>query len=78
MRTVDTREAQANFSKLIEAVKQGEQIVIAIAGSPAAMLVPPKSRKPVRKFGAMKGNIHVDPDFDAPLPDDLEAAFGAR
>ncbi|RYF48524.1 MAG: type II toxin-antitoxin system Phd/YefM family antitoxin [Cytophagaceae bacterium] len=75
MQTVNIHEAKTQFSKLIDAVAHGEEIVIAKAGKPAAMLVPMPMQKPMRKPGAMKGKIKIAADFDAPLPDDLLAAF---
>ena len=78
MQTVNIHDAKTQFSKLIEAVTQGEEIVIAKAGKPAAMLVPMPAPKPVRQPGAMKGKIKIAPDFDSPLPDDLQAAFEGR
>ncbi|RYE72733.1 MAG: type II toxin-antitoxin system Phd/YefM family antitoxin [Oxalobacteraceae bacterium] len=78
MQTVNIHEAKTQFSKLIEAVAQGEEILIAKAGKPAAMLVPLQGQKPVRKPGAMKGQIRIGADFDAPLPDDLQAMFEGR
>jgi prevent-host-death family protein len=78
MQTINIHEAKTQFSKLIEAVIQGEEIVIARAGKPAAKLVPIQPQKPVRKPGALKGKIRIAADFDAPLPDDLQAAFEGR
>jgi len=75
MHTVNIHEAKTNFSKLIDAVGKGEEIVIAKAGKPAARLVPMRTQKVVRKPGALKGKIRIADDFDAPLPDDLQAAF---
>lgn len=75
MQTVNIHEAKTQFSKLIEAVAHGEEVVIAKAGKPAAMLVPMHVQKPMRKPGAMQGKIKIAADFDAPLPDDLLAAF---
>ncbi|MDB5795303.1 MAG: prevent-host-death family protein [Noviherbaspirillum sp.] len=75
MQTVNIHEAKTNFSKLIDAVSGGEEIVIARAGKPAARLVPIQGQKVVRKPGALKGKIRIADDFDAPLPDDLQAAF---
>lgn len=81
MQIVNIHDAKTRFSKLIEAVTQGEEIVIARAGKPAAMLVPIPSKKTipsqktVRQPGAMKGKISIAADFDAPLPEDLQAAF---
>jgi prevent-host-death family protein len=75
MQTVNIHDAKTNFSKLIDAVGKGEEIVIARAGKPAARLVPIQGQKVARKPGALKGKIRIADDFDAPLPDDLQAAF---
>ncbi len=76
--TVNMHEAKTHFSKLIERVMQGEEIIIAKAGKPVAKLVPIEKSKPVRRFGLMKGQIKIAPDFDDPLPDDILAAFEGR
>jgi prevent-host-death family protein len=78
MRIVNIHDAKTNFSKLIDAVGQGEEIVIAKAGKPAARLVPIQSTHRKRKPGALKGKMHVAVDFDAPLSDTLLAAFEGR
>jgi prevent-host-death family protein len=75
MQTINIHEAKTNFSKLIDAVGRGEEIVIAKAGKPAARLVPIAEPKVIRKPGALKGKIRIADDFDAPLPDDLRTAF---
>lgn len=75
MQTVNIHDAKTQFSKLIEAVIQGEQVVIARAGKPVASLVAIKSVVAVRSAGALKGKITIAEDFDAPLPDALAAAF---
>ena len=78
MQTVNIHEAKSQFSKLIEAVARGEEILIAKAGKPAAMLVPVHGQKPVRGPGALKGKMHIAPDFDAPLTDEIQSAFEGR
>ena len=78
MQIFNIHDAKTNFSKLIDAVGQGEEIVIAKAGKPAARLVPIASTPRKRKPGALKGKMHVAEDFDAPLPDTLLAAFEGR
>lgn len=78
MQTVNIHEAKTQLSKLIEAVAKGEEILIAKAGKPAAMLVPVQVNKTMRKPGAMKGKIRIADDFDAPLPENLQAAFEGR
>ena len=76
MRIVDIEKAKSQFAKLIDAVSLGEEIMIEQAGKPAAMLVPVRERR--RTPGAMKGNIRVADDFDAALPDALQAAVEGR
>ena len=71
MRTIDIREAKVQFSKLIDAVAQGDKFVIAIEDIPVAMLLPVQDWKPIRKPGAMKGQIQIGSDFDGALPEFL-------
>ena len=75
MPTVTIREARTQLSKLIDAVAEGEEIIISRGGKPAAKLVPIDSDSPTRKPGSMKGKICMAADFDSPLPDDIQAAF---
>ncbi|MFM0667253.1 type II toxin-antitoxin system Phd/YefM family antitoxin [Paraburkholderia sediminicola] len=73
MLTVNIHEAKTNFSRLVDAAAGGEEILIAKAGRPTARLV--SIAKPTRRFGALKGAVRIADDFDAPLPDDVIAAF---
>lgn len=66
---VNIHEAKTHFSRLVERVERGEEIVIARGGKPVARLVP-LSAGP-RVFGRMRGRIRVPDDFDAPLPQDV-------
>lgn len=72
MRVINIHEAQIHFSKLIDAVLDGEQVMIAKGGKPVAKLVP-IDKKPQRRFGVMKGKIKIAEDFDVPLPDKIMA-----
>ena len=71
MQVINIHDAKTQFSKLVEAVSQGDEIVIARAGKPAARLVPINSKKPVRQPGALKGKLKIVDDFDAQLPSDI-------
>jgi prevent-host-death family protein len=71
MSTVNMHEAKTQFSKLVEAVMHGEEIIIAKAGKPAARLIPYTSQKPERRFGVLKGKITIADDFDAPMPEEF-------
>lgn len=75
MRTVNVHEAKTHLSKLLEDVARGKEITIAKAGTPVARLVPISGNVPRRIPGFLKGRIRISNDFDAPLPEDMEAAF---
>jgi len=78
MHITNIHEAKTNFSKLVERVAAGEEIIIGKAGKPVARLVPYKEGPPPkRKPGAWKGKIWISPNFDN-LPPDLQAAFDGR
>jgi prevent-host-death family protein len=68
MATVNIHEAKTHFSKLVDRVLQGEEVVIAKAGRPVARLVPLAPRVPHRTPGSARGQVEVGPDFDEPLP----------
>ncbi len=68
-------EAKTSFSRLVQRVANGEEIVIAKAGVPVARLVPIERKTPRRKPGRWKGRIRISSDFDAPLPPDIQRAF---
>lgn len=72
---INIHEAKTFFSKLIERVRQGEEIIIAKAGRPVARLVPMRPDLPQRTPGSAKGRLTVAPDFDAPLPQELQEEF---
>ena len=77
--TVNLYEAKTHLSELVERAAAGEEIVIAKAGQPKAMLVPmPTAKKRPRKLGLLRGKVWISDDFDAPLPEDLLAAFEGR
>lgn len=72
---VNIHEAKTRFSKLIARVKNGEEIIIAKAGTPVARLVPVKERPPGRVPGSAKGKVIIAPDFDEPLPESIIEEF---
>ena len=69
---VNIHQAKTHLSRLIERVEAGEEITIARAGRPVARLVPVQQRRP-RRPGLWKGRVVISPDFDAPLPEIVEA-----
>jgi prevent-host-death family protein len=76
--TVNIYEAKTHLSRLVDQAPAGEEIIIARAGKPVARLsqLAPPARK--IRFGLLKGQVKVAGDFDAPLPDEVIAAFEGR
>jgi prevent-host-death family protein len=70
-------EAKAELSALIEAVQNGNEVIIPKAGKPVARLVTFRGPSPPRTPGSMAGEIWIAPDFDT-LPDDIAEAFGIK
>ena len=74
MDQVNIHHAKTHLSKLIERVESGEEIIIARAGKPVAMLVPLGQAPRRRRLGLFRGQIKIHDDFDE-LPRDIQAAF---
>lgn len=73
---VNIHEAKTHFSKLIQRVINGEEVIIARSGKPVARLGPVVNAvKRPREPGSARGLVQMREDFDAPLPDDLAQAF---
>lgn len=72
-------EAKARLSELLHRVESGERIVLTRRGTPVAVMSPYTRTGSDRAaaFGNAAGQVQVSDDFDAPLPDDVAAAFGA-
>lgn len=79
MKQINIYEAKTHLSHLVDQAAKGESFVIAKAGTPLAKLVPLKEgRAPKVTFGLMKGEIAFAEDFDAPLPEEVLAAFEGK
>src|SRR5215813_6642660 len=72
---VNIHEAKTHFSKLLQRVILGDEVIIAKAGVPVAKLVRYVEKKGKRPLGFLKGEIWMAEDFDAPLPPDILAGF---
>jgi prevent-host-death family protein len=75
MQTVNVHEAKTHLSRLLERVAAGEDVVIAKAGRPVARLVAFGKAPDHRLFGRDAGLLEIPEDFDAPLPEEIHAAF---
>jgi len=76
--TVSLYDAKTNLSALVERAAAGAEFVIAKSGKPKALLVPLGDVHPLRRPGRGRGKWKLGADFDAPLPDDVLAAFEGR
>lgn len=70
MTIYNVHDAKTHFSKLLDMVINGEEVVIAKAGKPVARILPfiVEDFSP-RIPGIDKGKLIIMPDFDAPLPE---------
>ena len=65
MEPINIHDAKTQFSRLIDHVTEGHEVVIARAGRPVARLVPYVERRTPRRLGLMAGQFNVPEDFDA-------------
>jgi prevent-host-death family protein len=78
MNQINIHQAKTQFSRLVERVAAGEEIIIAKSGKPVARLVPYIPKGAVRRPGAMRGKIRIKENFDAPLPKEILASFKGK
>jgi prevent-host-death family protein len=71
---VNIHEAKTHFSRLVERVAGGEEVIIGRAGKPVARLVPYIEDDTPRVPGGWEGRVTISEDFDE-LPDEVAAAF---
>lgn len=72
--TVNIHEAKTHFSRLIEEVLHGKEVIIGKAGKPVAKLVPFEIKQTPRQPGYWRGKVVIKKDFDK-LPKRLITAF---
>jgi prevent-host-death family protein len=76
MDIVTVHVAKTNLSQLLIRAEAGEEITIARGTKPVAKLVPVAPHAAKRRFGALRGQVHVGPAFFEPLPDEELDAWG--
>ncbi|MHB8490759.1 MAG: type II toxin-antitoxin system Phd/YefM family antitoxin [Solirubrobacteraceae bacterium] len=74
---VTVTEAKTQLSRLIERVRDGEEIVIRRGPEPVAKLVGYRPEPKRRKLGRLEGRIWMSDDFDEP-DEEMERLFGMR
>ena len=67
--TVNIHEAKTHFSKLLQRVLNGEEVIIANAGKPVAVLSPVVAPLARRIPGNDAGKVIMTAAFDQPLPE---------
>ena len=77
MHIINVDEAKSSFSKLIEKVEYGEEVIITRSGKPVAKLIPYQTSKAPRTGGQWKGKVKIAAEFDS-LPKDIANTFGVR
>jgi len=77
-RPINIYEAKTQLSKLVDQAAAGEDVIISRAGKPVARLTRLQEAKRTVRFGLLKGTLKVAKDFDAPLPDEIQAQFEGR
>jgi prevent-host-death family protein len=76
METINIHQAKTNLSRLLVRVELGEEIIIANRGVPIAKLVPFRTALDrSASLGQDRGKFVVPDDFNAPLPEEILAAF---
>ena len=71
---MNVHQAKTHLSQLLQDVERGQEVVIARSGVPIARLVAWQApTQPVAAPGAMRGQITVAENFDAPLDGLFEA-----
>jgi prevent-host-death family protein len=79
MTTVNVHEAKTHLSRLLAKVARGDEVIIARGGKPVARLVPvQRARRMDQLLGIDKGRLRIAKDFDAPLSDEILAAFEGK
>lgn len=78
MTVVNMHDAKTRLSRLVAAIRSGEEreVVIAINGTPAARLVPIEP-KPKIKWGLLKGKIVAPENFDELNPEIERLFYGS-
>lgn len=74
-RQYNVHEAKTQFSKILEAVATGEEVIISKAGEPVAKVVPLPGKVRRTDYAMLAGRIEIADDFDD-LPDGFAEAFG--
>lgn len=72
---INIHEAKTHFSKLINQVLNGDEVIIAKGGKPVIRLVAYTQKEEIRQGGQLRDLLTISEDFNDPLPDDILKLF---
>ena len=67
MQAIPIHEAKTQFSRLIARVEAGEEVVVRRGSKPVAKIIAYSEPDVPRRPGALRNQIRIGDDFDAPL-----------
>ena len=78
MKIVDIHTAKKQLFRLIDEASKGESFVISKSGKPLVKVVTVEAatRRKIRRFGFLHGEISVPDDFDRMGREQIEEMFG--
>lgn len=75
MKTFNVHEAKTHFSSILALVAAGEEVLIAKAGTPVAVISAYRKPAAPREPGLFKGQIEIRETFFEPMDDDFMVYF---
>ena len=75
MKSYNIHEAKTHFSAILALVSTGEQVLIAKAGKPIAIISPHREPVSSRPYGPYRGQIGIEDSFFEPMDDDFLSYF---
>lgn len=75
MKSYNIHEAKTHFSAILALVSTGEQVLIAKAGKPIAIISPHREPVSSRPYGPYRGQIVIEDSFFEPMDDDFLSYF---
>ncbi len=75
MKTINVHAAKTQLSRILEDVAAGDEVILAKAGKPMALLSPYRPKRRKRKFFQLEGQCWIAEDFHN-TPEAFKQAFG--
>lgn len=75
MKTYNVRAAKTNFSEILALVSTGEDVIVAKAGRPVAIISAYRSPQKTRQPGLFQGQVTVSESFFSPMEADFLSHF---